>query len=537
MTFSKARDGTPICFFNGLPLHSSYNPIKEAKRFVFALNPPFPPSFVVVTEPAMSYTAQFFREKFPKAKIFAVRYCNDFSASDSLWDGVFRVEVSNKANVINKYGISDSDSVNSNASIKPLKTLLYNALGEEGLFSAFFCAWQPSSRAFPNENDEAWRGIQEAVSLSRDVLATRTRFASRWVLNAFSLCVRINNIAVLKKGNAPVVVAASGASLESSLPYLKKMRNGYFLIALSSALSPLRYAGLQCDLCLTTDGGFYAGKHLLPYIQGENAPLAIAAEGHCFASILERAQVIPLVYGDGPASEILRQCVRQAVMAAERNGTVSGTALRLALELTTGNVYFCGLDLSSGEGRQHCPPNVLETAAAGEDNRIRTMETRTAHSSFSSSSLEIYRKWFASLDADAARRVFRLSCSKDSSLAYRYNNTLGNIQDVCFNQFEQHLDEFASGCEKSANGNSKALCFPKLCPRPMISVKERCSIAKNFVKQKGNTDKWLNEIFPADCILIKHAADKDERERRKAVLKEKNSALLGKIYRILQSQG
>lgn len=516
---SKARDGSSICSTNGVQLHSAYNPIKEAQRFVSALVPPFEPAFVVITEPALSYTAQFLRQRFPQARLFAVRYCDDFNATDALWDGVF-------------HAMSVPHSCEDNGAT--LKTSLYNALGEEGLFSTFFCAWQPSSRAFEKENDSAWHEIQDAVHLSRDVLATRTKFASRWVLNAFSLCARVNSGAVIQKGDAPIVVAASGASLASSLPYLEKRRGEYFLIALSSALSPLCHAGVQCDLCLTTDGGFYAGSHLSPYNRGVAAPLAVAAEGHCPGNVLEKAVVIPLVYDDGPSSQVVRRCVPPAVMTAERNGTVSGTALKLALRLTTGNVYFCGLDLSSGNGLQHCPPNVLENMAEAQDNRLCNMEVRMARSRFSSSSLEIYRKWFEAIDADTARRVFRLSCGTDASDVYHYNNTLGHIRDVSFNRFYQYLDEHAKCNAKHANG---ADYLPRFSPCALPSREERIRVAKDLVQKNGATDDWLREVFPADCISILHAMDEKEKAKRKATLKAKNKALLDKIYRILHNEG
>lgn len=535
MTFRKARNGSAICAVASIPFHSAYNPIKEAERFVAALHAPFNPHFVVIMEPALSYTAHFLRQKFPMARLFAVRYCHDFAVQDALWDGTFYADT---------------------ADVATLMTALYNTLGEEGLFSAFFCAWPPSARAFPAIDAIAWSAIHEAVSLSRDVLATRSKFAERWVLNAFALSVRMKQAAGVERGNAPIVIAASGASLERALPRLKERRGEYFLIALSSALLPLHTAGIQCDLCMTTDGGFYAGSHLSPYMCGVTSPLAIAAEGKCPAALLERCTIIPLVYPDGPASELLRRTAPRAVTMAERNGTVSGTALCWARQLTSGNVYFCGLDMAGGEGRQHCPPNALEAARQSADTRLCTTEGRTTAARFASTSLEIYRKWFAALDitdlgkndasvmaggatlsnrddyCNEANNVRTVSDGGGGAVyrlsdGYQYANTLGNISDEGFDHFYECLDECRGGS------------LPRIVERPLPSREERRQIALDFVQSEGGTAQWLHEIFPADCIACERITgdkeqDEAERARHEASLQEKNNILIGKIYRILQ---
>lgn len=510
MTFLKARDGFPICSVRSVLLHSAYNPEREAQKFACALDVPFVPQFVVITEPAVSYTAQFLRHKFPRAKLFAVRYCSDFQKWDALWDGVFYVETQQDDGGCSK-----------------LKTSLFNAFGEEGLLSTFFCAWQPSARAFQRTDAAAWRAIRDAVSLSRDILATRTRFASRWVINAFSLCAGMRQAAGAEKGTAPIVVAASGASLESSLPFLKKYRGKYFLIALSSALMPLCRAGVECGLCLSTDGGFYAGSHLSPLITSMKVPLAIVAEGYCPPGVLENSPIIPLVYPDGPASAIVKKCAPLAAVTAERNGTVSGTALRLALSLTTGNVYFCGLDMAGGAGRQHCPPNALDTQESAHDTRLHTAEVRRASSYFASSALEIYRKWFASLEAEEVRRVFRLSDN------YQYGNTLGHIRDVNFDHFNQCLER----CNGGAEGQGCTFLLPRIVLRPLPSAEERRKTALSFVLEQGGTQEWLHEIFPADCIACERSGTKTEHEKAEALLQKKNDALLKKIHRLLGDAG
>ena len=164
--------------------------------------------------------------------------------------------------------------------------MLFDRLGEEGLCSALFASWQPSARAFPEKDAAVWQEIKHAVDKGRDVLFTRSCFASRWIANAFFICRHIERARRIVKGSSSVVVAASGPSLKSALPYLAEFRPSYFLIAASSALSVLTAYGIVPDVCIATDGGFYAKAHLSPLSRFPHIPLALAEEASCNGTVL-----------------------------------------------------------------------------------------------------------------------------------------------------------------------------------------------------------------------------------------------------------
>ena len=65
LELSVAKTGQQTCTINGIRLHSAYDPIREAQRFVSSLDVNFTPSLIVVTEPALSYCATFLRQSFP----------------------------------------------------------------------------------------------------------------------------------------------------------------------------------------------------------------------------------------------------------------------------------------------------------------------------------------------------------------------------------------------------------------------------------------------------------------------------------------
>lgn len=473
-------------------LHSAYNPEHEAERFVNSAECSYNPSFVLITEPALSYCSPFLRRKFPGVKIIAVRYDEAFSFCDNLWDKVFSV-----------HGGS-----------APLADVLFAELGEEGIFSTLFLSWTPSSRAFPDADRSAWDEIKKTVLKSRDILYTRSFFGSRWTSNIFSFCRYISKISVPShKGSCPVVVTASGQSLSGILPLLRKYRQSFFLLAVSSSLPVLLHNDIQPDMCISTDGGYYAGKHLVSYANGScSAPLALSAESFCAKRIISGCTVIPLSYGDGLESSVLSYCGIQAAHA-ERNGTVSGTAAEFALNITSGPVFLCGLDLNAPAGYQHAQPNSLEVRNSSFDNRILPKEGRISASRFSSQSLSVYSSWFKSLPAEKTQRLFRLSDH------FKFADTLGSITDTDFDFFSG----FAGG-----QNVFPAFTDARIPPSAELLKKERL-----FFENNKSSSEWLHSVFPAEYLGFVRSAGRPDAENKKNILLKKNAVLLSRLERIL----
>jgi len=470
-------------------LHSAYNPEQEAERFVNSIKCSFIPSFILVLEPALSYCSSFLHLKYPGVKILAARYTNAFSFCNNLWDKIFPL-----------YDIS-----------VPFSELLFNELGEEGIFSTLFLSWAPSSRAFSDIENSVWNEIKKAVLKSRDILYTRSFFGSRWTSNIFTFCRYLSKISLpVKKGTCSIVITASGPSLSATLPLLKKYRKSFFLIAVSSSLSALLHNRILPDMCISTDGGYYAGTHLIPYESSLcPVPLALSAESFCKKSIISGSTIIPLIYNDGLSTSILQYCGIQGV-PAERNGTVSGTAAEFALNITNGPVFFCGLDLNASSGYQHTQPNFLETDASSVDNRIAPKEARISASRFSSGALSLYCNWFKSLPSEKTKRLFRLSDH------FNFSNTLGSIKDVDFDFFAENISQNE---------------FP-LFTNTFISASVESS-EKEFIQKNKDTDEWLHSIFPVEYLGLQRSSGLADFAKKETILEKKNSTLLSRLERIL----
>lgn len=467
--FETASDGELSCTAGKFRLHSSYNPSREAERFANSAECSFNPRYILVSGPALSYCAGFLKKRFPGATLCCIRYSSEFHGTDTKWNAVF-------------YAFDKTAPEKENAQ---LSEELFACMGDEGIASCLFLSWKPSELPFKKLNDFAWKEIKKAALKSRSVLATRAYFSRRWARNALRFSLFVKNTAVLLHGTSAAAVCASGPSLKQSIPFIKKFRERFFLIAVSSALSALCRYGISPDLCISTDGGYWAKLHLSFALKNSRIPLALPGEGACFASILSKTPVIPLYYGDGCSQAILQGMNYQG-MKAFRNGSVSGTAALLALSLTEGPVFFCGLDLCASKGFFHIQPNELDTKDALSDSRLHTAETRAASAVTGSSSTKIYRSWFSS--ADFGGRLFRLSDN------CKYSSPLGKTADINWNDFERMTEDFRSRRKPSVAEIKTEFNSSERKERLRIIARQNCS-----------NPEWIKSALPAESIMQERA--------------------------------
>jgi len=470
ITFQKAKNGEETALAGNFFLHSNYAPIKEAERFVENLNIPYTPSIIIITEAALSYVTLFLKKKFPTARLGVIRYSSAFNEYNSNFDFV-----------LNYY-----DHNNFEAYLETIFT-------EEELLTVFFYPWTPSSKAFAQTDKIVWTSIKAAMERSKTLLITRQYFEKKWFLNSCTFIKGLSTAAQLKvPQDKNVLIISSGPSLKAFLPAIIENQNKFFIICLSSAISLCLKNSIIPDICMTTDGGYWASEHLKK-LYNNKIPLAMPAEAYIKKSLLSELPILPLDYGDGISNKILK-AAGIPTLRAVRNGTVSGTALLFALNYFTGDVYFCGLDLAAQKGFQHTQPNELELNSRLKDNRINNQCTRLTRSELTNGSLDIYKQWFINNPVKLENRnVFRL-INKDSK-----KNSLGWIEDLELSSFEKEILKLKA--EKKSLFNSS-------------QVFTNIKAALKYIRDLNNEELLKKQLFPLDFVKLSHnPGDKETKEK------------------------
>lgn len=492
LEYSKAKNETPTCKWNNIYLHSSYNPDQEAKRFTETLSPNFIPSNIIIIEPALSYCIPYLREKFPSSKIYAIRLIKDIK-NEFKCDGEFL--------------ISDIEKIDN------LESELFNYFGETELLNSFFITWPPAHNAFAEEDSRIWLMLKKLLKDCQSILATRQFFAERWIKNQINFLTRIEKTASINKTPLPVLICASGASLNASLSYIKKLQQRFFIISCSSSIKALLSNDIIPDLCISTDGGFWAKKHLNCLIKYQNEiKLAVSSESNIPSDLFSQNNItiVPLAYCDNYDSTIYEQ-LKIPYEKAKRNGTISGTALELAMNISSGNIYLCGIDLETSNGFVHTQPNELETENSIKDNKIFSKDKRTFMQGRDSKQLSLYRNWFINNSDRFGSRVFRVSCK------HRFINKLGQIKDI---NFDDLIKMESDKVKNTADFFKKTIVLKS-------DKKTILSLIKNLI----NNDQWIKNYYPADCLMIDRSQDTDVKAEYKKKLDIKLSKLTEYISR------
>ena len=468
IVFSQAKNGQKSCSIKNINFHSSYNPEREAETFVNNIQTDFIPSCIIILEPGLSYISDYLRKRFPKTTLVAIRLINDFSEYDNKWDKV----------------IYYRDYIN-------FSEIIYNTLGEELLLSSIQLNWPPAQNIFIDELSKIWTEIKKSILKSRDILYTRSYFSQKWFLNSISFFSNVKNIYSFNKINIPILITASGPSLQSSINKIKENRDSFFLIGLSSSISVLQKNEILPDLIMSTDGGFWSKFHLYsPTTKIQNQFYALTDENCTPKKIMQNEKIIPLCYKNS-IGEKLFQSLNINYFYAQRNGTVSGTAAELALALTSKNIYFCGLDLSPSKSFQHTQPNSLEYFSQNKDFRLKNKESRISKSRFNSTgSLELYQNWFKTYSEQFHNRIYRLSDDFD------YKNDLNYIKNVNWDFFQK--------TEKK-----------QVTKQTNFFTKQKTSFIKindTIIDEILTSKNIQQELFPLESIMLKRTQNKKEQD-------------------------
>ena len=442
-------------------LHSSYNPQKEAERFSDTIQGN--PKIIVITEPGESYLASALRKKFPKAKLMAMRYTdNYFLESDKFWDRVWRPASGNPS------------------------FFLVNNIPDEFLSSTLFLPWKPAEKVWPDSASWVWKEISEAVKIIQSLIATRSFFGKRWLKNMgdnFIFTEKPVNLDFFGENNIennePSFFAGAGPSLDEVLDNYSDNINEIFNIAAASALPAVLSRNIKLDLCVSTDGGFWAANHL-KYLKDEKfkeTALAFPLEAKIPYQILKNNNCLFLSYGSS-LENLFFTNLGIAPIPAKRNGTVSGTAIERLLDEAGGKIFIAGLDLKESKGFSHCSPHESQIQKEIKANRLDTLSNFAAISNFDMRSLKTYEKWFCQIPVTRAERLFRIG--KDLP-------PLGNIKSI-------DGEDFKAQTRGRENTNKKTIQVRRLEHKTPKEKKAMLSAIYQNIKEEIKNKTFFDKI-------------------------------------------
>lgn len=393
-----ARSGAPSLKVDGVALHSPYDPRREAQRFVRQALGEEAPSAVIVLGECVGHITEAVAKAHPRALVLAAVYSPEIARAARLpaasWDP---------------------------SSPQALDEFLRLHLGELQIEGLRVIEWQPSARAFPDVSRSANESVRRVVQELNGSLVTTVAAGRLWLRNCFANFLHIDTVlsGPLCADASPIVIAAPGPSLEDAAGLLSEVRGRVTLWALPSSCAFLLDRGLRPDLVVMTDPGFYALHHL--QFASPACPLAMPLSAARGSWDLHPQPAVMLLAQPFLVESSLLEAAGLPAPAVAPHGTVTATAIDLALAATRAPVIVAGLDLGSRDLLSHARPNSFDRLLQLQSSRLephaslwfgRAQQLGSATvpgTSFRTSpALRTYAGWFDTGAAGARGRLHRL---------------------------------------------------------------------------------------------------------------------------------
>lgn len=317
--------------------HSRYAPEEEARRHLDASLDGKSPSLVFIIGGGRNYLGACVAARLPGSTCVLLQPTADFDGSE----------------------VRAPELHWSPGSAEPLRSVIRAALRDESLAGGVaIIEWPPVVSRFSEASDRIRSTLVDELQKASADAATSAFWARRWLRNSLRFATGIRLAATIAKGDMPVVVACAGPGLMPRLDELRSMRGRFSLWALASAHAALSAAGLQTDLIIATDPGYWNGHHLYEAMR-RGTPVAMPPSAFAPGRLFESSAIVPLDTGLSFERAALRAAGLTG-LEAQASGTSAGTALALALASTTGTVAVLGLDLAALPASDHARPYAFD---------------------------------------------------------------------------------------------------------------------------------------------------------------------------------
>jgi len=299
--------------------------------------------------------------------------------------------------------------------------------------------WRPSLNYYKTGYVKLLSDAVEYIKREDAGKRTVAAFGKRWFKNFFRNLRNIQKTLLYREMNIPVIVCGSGPCLEKALPLVRQLQEKCLIIAASSSALALVHGGVTADIVITTDGGSWALRHIYncfrrsvsvsqhgwfmdnstsgnDTVSGLKDQVFLAAN-LCAALPSQCGSLPQLILNDGSLwqSVVLRELSLPSVIIPQR-GTVTASAIDLALLLTSGNIYLAGMDLSVMDIRTHVRPYGFDYLFSGDADRFSPVYSqiffRSGHIR-SGGGFGVYAAWFKKQLLSWPKRIFSLTDSNE----------------------------------------------------------------------------------------------------------------------------
>ena len=369
---------------HGINLHSKYNPHVEARRYIESQNLNDESGIYLLIEPGHGYLSQELHKIYPNAIILEV-HCDTRFQNPDIFGSLY-------------CWTPDSDV--------SLKKFLSTHISDFDLGLIHVVEWKPSLQAYGDSYEQILRTVISFLQERRGNVHTTGKFGFKWISNMCNRVLRMKSVLIPELSGLPILIAASGPSLIRSISIIRRFLSHISLWALPSSVNFLMHHDILPDIIIHTDPGYYA-KHHLRSISHCNIPLATPL----LSAVSENERSAIILNNQTLMEQFVIDALDIPSLHTISHGTVSGTALFLALVYSDLPIFFAGLDLSFKDIQGHCRPHSFDSLFLSMCNRnlpLTGMYYSISPRVEENFAFNRYSEWFGSLILEKGQTVYRL---------------------------------------------------------------------------------------------------------------------------------
>lgn len=502
-------------FFPELPLHSKYNPQKEAESALQNFNPQKNKAAVYFSF-GLGFGPIEFCKKFPSKTLILIENNPEyfFSALSVLdWEIVFKHE-----NLIILLGNCEQE-----ASQILLRFADFN---NENPFSELFIIKNTNQAKHQEKFIEK---IKELLLAQKEKLQinsnTLEKFSHLWAKNTCKNLTYLKNLDGVNKyfnlaKEIPFVILAAGPSLEKILPFLSEIKKRAILVCVDTALKAVLKAKVEPDFIVIVDPQYYCALHLEFLESPSSVLIAESAVYPCVFRFNCRKKVLcSSLYPIGQYFE--KRLGSKGKLAA--GGSVSTSAWDFARKCGTKEIFLAGMDLGFPNFQTHIKGSQFEEKAHRISTKFSSAEKMNAQSLITSSpewkfdyndkplltdkKMSLFAWWFEDATKEALKQGIKTFSLTSESLA------ISGIEKFDLADFllkPNILKQKQIFFEQSENLNANINKDCKLKQEDCNLNGENSNISENLAKKisenyKKNFDQVYND-FLKNLLFLKTQA-------------------------------
>ncbi|OIJ22522.1 hypothetical protein BKP45_06965 [Anaerobacillus alkalidiazotrophicus] len=330
---------------NGLFLHSSYNPIKEAKAFaekVYKKN-----HLHILYGLGMSYYAKELYSLMEEEDSLIV-----IEPSEVIFNSV-------KEN-INLSFLQENNNISLfvGSNIDELRKSIEKVIGK---FSGRITVVESPnySKLFPKQLHSLYELLKELIFLQVVNLNTINFFSKYWQENFFSNLFAARNATYLSdligRISCPIIIASGGPSLTKQLPILKEFQSKVLILCAGSTINSLLKGGIEPDIIVSVDGAPINFSHYND-VDIHKYPLMYPFKVH--KDIPRYHKGPQIVFNDDRlVASFINSIFNKDIGFVKAGASVANYCLDIAIQLSFGPICFIGQDLAYTDGITHASGN------------------------------------------------------------------------------------------------------------------------------------------------------------------------------------